>query len=521
MDYYTEIIMQQFLKYKAAVLCANSDDIDRTNPKENERAMAYKMWIGGKWLEAESSRTYPVFNPATEAEIAQVPLGGQSDVDKAVAATRKAFPVWSEKPQSERSQIALKIAALLRDNAEELGRLDTIDHGSPSLRAASQAARTSQWFEWAAYNTRSLMGNTVPLNSNELAYLQREPIGVVALITPWNLPLVMIIQKLAPALTLGNTCIIKPPSIDSLQALKLAELLDTLGLPPGTVNVITGPGGIVGSALASHRGVDMIAFTGSCETGKEIMALASKNVKHLQLELGGKNPVIILDDADVSAAVNGMMMFQFANSGQICAAPGRFYVHEKVYDEFLEKVAAVAKKMVVGDPLDEKTQMGPLVSAEHRDKVEGYIKSGIDQGARLIMGGKRPTAVPMNKGYYVLPTILTEITQHMTIAREEIFGPVVCVMEKFNSDDKAIEMANDNTFGLTAYIWTKDTARAMRFANKIQAGTIVLNNAGSGGPELPWGGYKESGIGKEGSLFGLYEYTNLKRIHVDLMTPKI
>jgi acyl-CoA reductase-like NAD-dependent aldehyde dehydrogenase len=479
----------------------------------------YKMWIGGKWVDAESGKTYPVFNPATEAEIAQVPLGGKADVDKAVAAARKAFPIWSKKSQAERSDIAMKIAALLRDNAEELGRIDTLDHGTPSLRAASRAAGSAQWFEWAAYNARSLMGNTIPASSNELAYLQREPVGVVALITPWNLPLLMIIQKLAPALTVGNTCIIKPPSIDSLQALKFGELLDTLGLPPGTVNIITGPGSTVGEGLASHHGVGMVAFTGSCETGKIIMSLASQTVKRLQLELGGKNPVIILDDADVNTAVFSMLMFQFANSGQICAAPGRFYVHEKVYDEFLEKVTAAARKMVVGDPADPKTQMGPLVSAEHRDKVEGYIQSAIDEGAKLVLGGKRPTAPPMNKGYFVVPTIFTNVTQKMKIAREEIFGPVVCIMEKFNSDEKVIEMANDTTFGLTSYVWTRDTARGIRFANEIQAGTVVLNNSGSGGPELPWGGYKESGIGKEGSLYGLYDYTNLKRIHVDLMTP--
>ena len=479
----------------------------------------YKMWIGGKWIDAESGKTYPVFNPATEAEIAQVPLGGKADVDKAVAAARKAFPIWSKKSQAERSDIAMKIAALLRDNAEELGRIDTLDHGTPSLRAASRAAGSAQWFEWAAYNARSLMGNTIPASSNELAYLQREPVGVVALITPWNLPLLMIIQKLAPALTVGNTCIIKPPSIDSLQALKFGELLDTLGLPPGTVNIITGPGSTVGEGLASQPGVGMVAFTGSCETGKIIMSLASQTVKRLQLELGGKNPVIILDDADVNTAVFSMLMFQFANSGQICAAPGRFYVHEKVYDEFLEKETAAAKKMVVGDPADPKTQMGPLGSAEHRDKVEGYIQSAIDEGAKLVLGGKRPTAPPMNKGYYVVPTIFTNVTQKMKIAREEIFGPVVCIMEKFNSDEKVIEMANDTAFGLTSYVWTRDTARGIRFANEIQAGTVVLNNSGSGGPELPWGGYKESGIGKEGSLYGLYDYTNLKRIHVDLMTP--
>jgi acyl-CoA reductase-like NAD-dependent aldehyde dehydrogenase len=326
----------------------------------------------------------------------------------------------------------------------------------------------------------------------------------------------MVVEKLAPALTLGNTCIIKPPSIDSLEALRFAELLDTLGLPPGTVNVITGPGGTVGEALSSHRNIDMVAFTGSCEVGKAIMASASQTVKRLQLELGGKNPVIVLDDADINAAVAEAITAQFKNCGQICASPGRFYVHEKVYDEFLEKFIAGAKKFVVGDPTDMKTQMGPLVSAEHRDRVEGYIKSGVDEGAKLVLGGKRPTTPPMNKGYFVLPTVFTNVTQKMKIAREEIFGPVACFMEKFNSDEQVIAYANDNTYGLAAYVWTNDTARGMRFANDLQAGTVRLNNSRAGGPELPWGGYKESGIGKEGSLYGLYEYSNLKRIQVDL-----
>jgi acyl-CoA reductase-like NAD-dependent aldehyde dehydrogenase len=480
----------------------------------------YKMWIGQKWVEAESGRTYPVFNPATEAEIAQVPLGGQADVDKAVDAARKAFPIWSKKSQAERSQIAMKIAAILRDNAKELGAIDTLDHGTPVKTAAATVAGKAINFEWAAYNARSLMGHTVPQSPNELAYLQHEPIGVVALITPWNFPLSMILVKLAPALALGNTCIIKPPSIDSLAALRLAELLEKLDLPAGTINVVTGPGGIVGGALASHRGVDMVSFTGSCETGKEIMAAASQTVKRLHLELGGKNPVIILDDADMNAAAGAMAARQFSNSGQICACPGRFYVHEKVYDEFLEKFVAVTMKLITGDPNDEKTDVGPLVSAEHRDRVEGYIKSGIEDGAKVILGGKRPTASPMNRGYYVVPTVITNATQQMKIAREEIFGPVAVFMEKFNSDEKVIEMANDSTFGLCAYVWTKDMARGMRFANEIAAGTVWLSNALSLAPELPWNGYKESGIGKENSLYGLYEYTNLKRVHVDLATPK-
>ena len=479
----------------------------------------YKMWIAGKWVDAESGKTYPVFNPATETEIAQLPLGGEADVDKAVAAARKAFPIWSKKTQAERSQIVLKLAALLRENAKELGRLDTLEHGTPTKRAYSFASDTPVWFEWVAYNARSLMGHIIPVSRDTLVYLQREPIGVVALITPWNLPLLMIYQKLAPALVLGNTCIIKPPSIDSITALKLAEILEKVELPPGTVNIITGPGSPVGEKLASHRGIDMVAFTGSSETGKAIMSLASQTVKRLQLELGGKNPAIILDDADINTTAAAMARFQCGNSGQICGSPGRFYVHERVYDEFLEKFTAAMKKIVVGDPTDEKTDMGPLVSAAHRDRVEGYIKSGIDEGAKVILGGKRPTTPPMNQGYYVMPTIFINVTQKMKIAREEIFGPVACFMEKFNSDDKVIEMANDNTFGLTSWVWTKDIARGMRFANEIQAGTVQIGQARGSGPEFPWGGYKESGIGKEGSLYGLYEYTNLKRIQVDLVPP--
>jgi betaine-aldehyde dehydrogenase len=264
----------------------------------------------------------------------------------------------------------------------------------------------------------------------------------------------------------------------------------------------------------------MVAFTGSADTGKRIMSLASQTVKRLQLELGGKNPAIILEDVDVDAVVCAMTGELSFNSGQTCGAPGRFYVHEKIYDEFLEKFVASTKKLVVGDPSDAKTDIGPLASNEHRNRVENYISLGIKEGAKVNLGGKRPTTPTMKKGYYVMPTIITGVTQNMKVAREEIFGPVACFMEKFNSDDKVIEMANDNTFGLNSWVWTKNVARGMRFANEIQAGTVQIGQSHGGGPELPWGGYKESGIGKEGSLYGLYEYTNLKRIQVDLMTPK-
>jgi acyl-CoA reductase-like NAD-dependent aldehyde dehydrogenase len=480
----------------------------------------YKLWINGKWVNSESGKYFPVFNPATGAEIAQISEANGVDVENAVKAAREAFPVWSGKSQAERSQALVNIANLLRQHSKELALIDTQEHGTPFKMANFLAADTPGWFDWAAYNSRSLMGHTLPVSHDALVYLQREPVGVVALITPWNLPLLMIYQKLAPALALGNTCIIKPASINSLSCMKLAEILDTAGLPSGTVNVITGPGSSVGDMLVSNRGVDMVAFTGSSETGKAIMACGSESVKRLQLELGGKNPVIVLDDADVNLAVAGMARQQTFNSGQICGSPGRFYVHEKVYDEFLEKFKSTMSKITVGDPMADNTEMGPLVSAAHRDRVEDYIKSAISEGAHVILGGKRPVTPPLDKGYYVVPTIISGVTQNMKVAREEIFGPVACFMEKFNSDEKVLQMANDNSYGLTSWVWTRDMARGMRFANKLQAGTVVLSQGHGGGPEFPWGGYKESGIGKEGSLYGLYEYTNLKCINVDLELRK-
>jgi acyl-CoA reductase-like NAD-dependent aldehyde dehydrogenase len=480
----------------------------------------YKMWINGKWVEAESGKTYPVFNPATEEEIAQIPSGGKAEVDNAVEAARKAFPVWSKKSQLERSQMCLKIAAALKERHDELAALDVMEHGTPAKRADFIAADLPEWFEWAAYSARQLMGQTVPNSPDELDYLQREPVGVVAIITPWNYPLLMIVEKLAPALVVGNTCVIKPPSIDALTALKLAEILDTIGLPPGTVNVITGPGGSVGGALAAHRGVDMVAFTGSCEVGKEIMALGSPTLKRCQLELGGKNPVIILDDADIDTAAAETAPAQFRNSGQVCASPGRFFVHEKIFDKFMEKFIEATKKMTVGDPADWKTMIGPVVSKAHRDTVEGYIKSAIDEGAKVIFGGKRPTTSPFNKGYWIMPTIITGVTQKMKVAREEIFGPVAVFMEPFRTDEEVIQKANDTTFGLAAYVWTTDAARGMRFVNELQAGTVTVGNVHGRDLDLPWGGYKESGIGKEHSQVGLYEYTNLKRVQIDIKMLK-
>jgi len=473
-----------------------------------------KMWIGGKWVDASSGKTYGVVNPSTEEQIAQIPLGDSNDVNMAVQAARKAIPVWSGKTQTERSEIVIKIAQALKEHTEELAELDILEHGTPKTAAYMAVTFSAERIEYAAHVARGLMGHVQPIKSDVLFYLQREPIGVCALIIPWNVPLRMIGAKLGSALSVGNTCIIKPPSIDSLVPLKVGEILEELDiLPPGTVNIVTGPGGSVGEALSLHPDVGLISFTGSTETGKSIMSAASSTVKRLLLELGGKNPFIVLEDADLEASVSKAVFTAHANTGQICAAPGRFFVCESLYEAFLEKYVEGAKKIVVGDPNNEKTEMGPVVSAEHRDRVEAYIQSGIEEGAELLLGGKRPEKPPLNRGYFVMPTVFANVTQDMKIAREEIFGPVACI-SRFSSEAEVLKAVNDNAFGLCASVWTKDSSKALNFVNQIQAGYIWVNDHMTITPEQPWGGFKESGFGKENSALSLQEYTQLKAVSI-------
>jgi acyl-CoA reductase-like NAD-dependent aldehyde dehydrogenase len=480
----------------------------------------FKMWINGEFVEAESDKTYSVVNPATEEKIADVPLGDKADVDKAVAAAKAAFPIWSKKPQAERSLILGKVANILLDYSEELGKLECLDHGIP-INSALWMGKMPGWaIGGAAEMAKNVMGEVAPRSSSALIYMQREPIGVCALITPWNVPLVMAASKLSACLAMGNTCVLKPPSIDSLSTLKLAEALAESDLPKGVVNVITGPGELVGEALAAHRDVRMVSFTGSSETGKRIMELGSCNMKRLTLELGGKNPFIVLEDADIDAAVRCAVHSSFYNSGQICASPGRYYLHEKIYEEFVAKLTAAAKKVIVGNPMDPKTQMGPVVSREHRDRIENYIKSGVEEGAKLVLGGKRPTTPPLNKGYYVMPTIFTGVTLDMRIAREEIFGPVACIMDKFSSEEKVLESVNDNNYGLGGSVWTRNTARGMRLADGIQAGVVWINEHMLMSQGIPWGGIKESGVGRENTPLGLEDYSQLKVVYVDLTEKK-
>jgi acyl-CoA reductase-like NAD-dependent aldehyde dehydrogenase len=451
--------------------------------KPGEVMENYKMWIDGKWVDADSGETFQTHNPAHGEVVAEVPLAGKSDVNKAVAAARRAFPAWSRRIQEERSNVVARMAAALKKHKEELIQLEIREHGATARHAPMMIEFAVKNMELAASASRVLMGKVLPATpskgapegtSNTLVFLKYEPFGVCALITPWNVPTLLIATKIGPCLATGNTCVVKPPSINSGIALKIAEILSEVDPPPGIINFVTGPGSTIGNDLSSHPGIDFISFTGSSEVGKTIIANSSQTVKTTMMELGGKNPAIILEDADVEAAAEELCMITFENVGQNCAQPSRFYVHEKVHDKFVEKFVATANNIRVGDPADENTVMGPVVSQEQRDTIERYIKSAIDEGAKLVCGGKRPTGPIFDKGYYLKPTVFTELTPNMTIAREEVFGPVVGFF-KFNSDEIALDAANDSVFGLCASVWTKDYARGLKFVNELQVGSVWIN----------------------------------------------
>lgn len=476
---------------------------------------SHRMWVGGEWIDAESGQTYPVYNPATGQEIARIAKGGLPEVERAVQAAHRAFAGWSRATQAERSGALNRIAALIRENVDELARIETMEHGMPTEAAKKVITFASHAMEFNAAAARSLRGEVIHAFPNTVTYLEREPVGVCALITPWNVPLFMICAKLSLALATGNTCVVKPPSINSLIAVRFAEILDKAGLPAGVVNVLTGPGGSVGDALASHPLVNLVGMTGSSETGKQIIASSSRSIKRLVLELGGKNPIIILEDADLDHAAEVLAHHQFFNTGMTCGSPGRYYVHPAVHDAFVEKLVARAKRVVVGDPADPRTTMGPVVSAEHRDKVESYIASGIEQGAKLVFGGERPTQPPLDKGWFVMPTVFTGVTQDMTIAREEIFGPVACVM-KYSPSEDVVALANDNVYGLCASVWTKNLAKGLKYGYELRVGSFWVNQHNHLAPEIPWGGIKDSGIGKEASIEGLKEFTQMKLMSYEL-----
>lgn len=457
-------------------------------------------------------------SPSTGEIVGEVPKAGKADVDRAVAAARRAFPAWSEKTQLERANVLLEIGEKLKEAAPEMARWDAIEHGLPVGQALGPAISSGANFDTAAALSRGIQGDLMRVSNPKCMFmLDRVPVGVCALINPWNMPLFLLANKIALCIAMGNTCIVKPPSCNSVIGLKLAEVLDKCeSLPKGVVNILTGSGSEMGALLSSHPDIDCIGFTGSTDTGSQILIDAAPTCKKTIMELGGKNPAIILPDAPIEDAVEILGHHQFFNCGQACGSPGRIYVHEDVYDEFLEKFLAVAATYVPGDPLDPATTMGPLVTKSHLNSVMRYIESAINEGATLVTGGAPLTDGDYAKGNYLPPTVFTDVTPDMTVYREEIFGPVALIV-RFSDEKEMIKLAADNVYGLTASIWSRDIAHALRLGKTLQVGTLSINEHNCLGPEVPWGGVRQSGVGgKEGGIAGLLAFTEEKVITISL-----
>jgi aldehyde dehydrogenase (NAD+) len=478
--------------------------------------MRKQLFINGEWRDAAGRKTIEVVNPATEEAIAEVASAEQADVDAAVAAARAAFDgPWSKLSARERGRIVWKIGEKLMEKADEIARLETLHNGKPIFESRQiEVPAAAECFQYFAGWADKIHGETIPVKGSFLTYTLREPVGVVAAIVPWNFPLLLTAWKVAPALACGNPVIIKPASQTPLTALALAEVAQEAGLPPGVLNVITGPGSTVGQMIVEHPGIDKIAFTGDTSTGKGIMRGSADTLKRITLELGGKSPNIVFADADLDAALRGATTGIFYGKGEVCAAGSRLLVDKSIKSEFIDKVAARAKKMTPGDPMDPKTRLGAISSKKQLDNDLRYIETAKREGATLVAGGGRAD-IGTGKGYFLQPTVFDGVTPEMTIAREEIFGPVLATIE-FGDVDEAIARANDSTYGLAAAVWTRDIKKAHYVARKLQAGTVWINTYNVYDTAAPFGGYKQSGFGREMSMHALEHYTQVKSVWVDL-----
>ncbi len=475
-----------------------------------------KLLIDNEWRDADGRKTMDVVNPATEEVIASVAAAGKSDVDAAVAAARAAFNgPWGKMSARERGRLVSRLADRLMEKADDVARLETLHNGKPIFESRQiEIPLAAECLEYYAGWADKVMGETIPVRGNFLTYTLREPLGVVAAIVPWNFPLLLATWKVAPALATGNTVILKPASQTPLTAIALGEIAVEVGLPPGVLNVITGPGSSVGQAIVEHPGIDKIAFTGDTSTGKGIMRAAADTLKKITLELGGKSPNIVLPDADIDAALRGATTGIFYGKGEVCAAGSRLLVAKEIKDEFMTKLAARTKKMVAGDPLDPKTRYGALASKKQLETVNRYVDVAKTEGASLVAGGER-IDIGTGKGYFFAPTVFDNVTPEMTIAREEIFGPVLATIE-FADLDEAIARANDTQYGLAAAVWTRDVKKAHYVARRLQAGTVWINTYNVYDTAAPFGGYKASGFGREMSAHALEHYTQIKSVWVDL-----
>ena len=479
-------------------------------------ALQTDLFIGGEFVPSLSGKRFRTTNPATGETVAEVAEAGVEDLDRAVAAARGAFESgpWASMKPRERGRILIQAAEKLLARADEFGRVETLDNGKPIFESAKidipVAADALSYFGESA---DKLYGDTFPARPDAMLMTLREPIGVVGAITPWNFPLLQAMWKIAPALALGNTVVLKPASLTPLTALLFGDLLREAGLPAGAFNVVTGPGATIGAAMAEHPGIDKVSFTGETETGKKILRAAAGTMKRVSMELGGKSPNVVFADADLEAAAKGAINAIFYGKGELCSAGSRLLVEESVHDALLERVVDRAKKMVPADPLHPKTRLGSLVSEKQRENVERYVESGKSEGAKVVAGGNRASVD--GKGAFFEATVFDGVRPEMRIAREEIFGPVLATLT-FRDENEAVAIGNSTIYGLAAAVWTRDVKKAIRTAKALKAGTVWVNTYNFYDPGLPFGGYKESGFGRERGHYALEEYTQVKSVWVDL-----
>lgn len=474
-----------------------------------------KHWINGK--EVASEETFDNINPATMEKIGEVASGGQKEVDMAVAAAKAAFPKWSKTPAKERAKIMRQFGDLIDQNVEKIAQLETLDTGLPIHQTRNVLIpRASHNFNFFAEVCTRMNGHTYPVDDQMLNYTMHQPVGVCGLVSPWNVPFMTATWKTAPCLALGNTAVLKMSELSPLTANELGRLALEAGVPEGVFNVVQGYGRNAGDALVRHPDVGAVSFTGGTATGRQIMSNAG--IKKYSMELGGKSPVLVFDDADWQRALDASLFTIFSLNGERCTAGSRIFIQESIYDQFVEEFAARAKRIIVGDPQDFNTQVGAMITRQHYDKVTGYIKIGVEEGARLLAGGlERPAGLPahLSQGNFIQPTVFADVDNSMRIAQEEIFGPVVCLI-KFKDEAEAVRLANDVEYGLASYVWTSDLTRAHRVSSQIQAGMVFVNSQNVRDLRQPFGGVKQSGTGREGGEYSFEVFTEIKNVCISM-----